>query len=38
MGKRLLARAELSAAIDLYRSMDMTLWLPLAEAAQVEAR
>jgi class 3 adenylate cyclase/tetratricopeptide (TPR) repeat protein len=27
------ARAELSAAIDLYRAMDMTLWLPQAEAA-----
>jgi tetratricopeptide (TPR) repeat protein len=27
------ARAALSAAIDLYRSMDMTLWLPQAEAA-----
>ena len=32
------ARAELSTAIDLYRSMEMTLWLPQAEAAlaQVE--
>jgi tetratricopeptide (TPR) repeat protein len=27
------ARAELSAAIDLYRAMEMTLWLPQAEAA-----
>jgi Flp pilus assembly protein TadD len=27
------ARAELSTAIDLYRAMDMTLWLPQAEAA-----
>jgi tetratricopeptide (TPR) repeat protein len=26
-------RAELSTAIDLYRAMDMTLWLPQAEAA-----
>jgi tetratricopeptide (TPR) repeat protein len=26
------ARAELSAAIELYRTMDMTLWLPQAEA------
>jgi tetratricopeptide (TPR) repeat protein len=26
------ARAELSAAIDLYRAMDMTFWLPQAEA------
>ena len=32
------ARLALSAAIDLYRAMDMTLWLPQAEAAlaQVE--
>jgi class 3 adenylate cyclase/tetratricopeptide (TPR) repeat protein len=27
------ARAALSAAIDLYRTMDMTFWLPQAEAA-----
>jgi tetratricopeptide (TPR) repeat protein len=27
------ARAELSAAIDLYRALDMTFWLPQAEAA-----
>jgi tetratricopeptide (TPR) repeat protein len=34
------ARAELSAAIELYRSMDMTFWLPQAKAplAQVEGR
>jgi tetratricopeptide (TPR) repeat protein len=34
------ARAELSAAIDLYRAMEMTFWLPQAEAAlaQVEGR
>src|SRR5206468_7849988 len=34
------ARAELSAAIDLYRAMDMTFWLPQAEAAlaQVEGQ
>jgi tetratricopeptide (TPR) repeat protein len=33
------ARAALSAAIELYRAMDMTFWLPQAEAAlaQVEA-
>jgi hypothetical protein len=32
------ARAALAAAIDLYRAMDMTFWLPQAEAtlAQVE--
>jgi tetratricopeptide (TPR) repeat protein len=27
------ARAELTTAIDLYRAMDMTFWLPQAEAA-----
>jgi len=34
------ARAALAAAIDLYRAMDMTFWLPQAEAAlaQVEER
>jgi class 3 adenylate cyclase/tetratricopeptide (TPR) repeat protein len=34
------ARTALSAAIDLYRAMDMTLWLPQAEAAlaQVESQ
>ena len=34
------ARAELSAAIDLYRAMEMTFWLPQAEAAlaQIEER
>ena len=32
------ARSELFTAIDLYRAMDMTFWLPPAEAtlAQVE--
>jgi len=34
------ARTALAAAIDLYRAMDMTFWLPQAEAAlaQVEGR
>jgi hypothetical protein len=34
------ARAALSTAIDLYREMEMTFWLPEAEAAlaQIEAR
>jgi tetratricopeptide (TPR) repeat protein len=34
------AHAELTAAIELYRTMDMTFWLPQAEAAlaQVEER
>jgi tetratricopeptide (TPR) repeat protein len=31
------AHAELSAAIDLYRAMEMTFWLPQAEAALAEA-
>ena len=37
-GQRQQARTELSAAIDLYRTMDMTFWLPQAQAAlaQVE--
>ena len=30
------ARAGLSAAIDLYRAMDMTFWLPQAEAALLQ--
>lgn len=32
-GRRAEARAELSIAIELYRAMAMTLWLPQAEAA-----
>jgi hypothetical protein len=37
-GRRAEARAELSAALELYRAMEMTFWLPQAEAAlaQVE--
>jgi tetratricopeptide (TPR) repeat protein len=39
-GQRQQAQAEVSAAIDLYRAMDMTFWLSQAEAAiaQVERR
>jgi tetratricopeptide (TPR) repeat protein len=39
-GQREQARAELSTAIALYRAMEMTFWLPQAEAAlaQVEGR
>ena len=39
-GQQELARAELSTAIDLYRAMDMTFWLPQAEAvlAQMKGR
>ena len=33
IGHRAEARAELAAAIDLYRAMDMTFWLPQTEAA-----
>ena len=32
-GRAALARAALSTAIVLYRAMDMTFWLPAAEAA-----
>jgi tetratricopeptide (TPR) repeat protein len=32
-GQRAQARTELAAAIELYRIMDMTFWLPQAEAA-----
>jgi len=32
------ARAELSAAITLYRAMDMTFWLPQTEAALVQGQ
>jgi tetratricopeptide (TPR) repeat protein len=32
------ARAALSAAIDLYRAMDMTFWLPQTEAALAQVR
>jgi hypothetical protein len=32
-GRRWQARAALTTAIDLYRDMDMTFWLPQAEAA-----
>src|SRR5262249_33957629 len=40
MGQRAQARAELTAAVELYRSMDMTFWLPQAEAtlAQTEGQ
>jgi tetratricopeptide (TPR) repeat protein len=40
IGRRAEAHAELSAAIELYRAMEMTFWLPQAEAmlAQVEER
>jgi class 3 adenylate cyclase/tetratricopeptide (TPR) repeat protein len=40
VGRQDQARTELSTAIEFYRSMDMTFWLPQAEAAlaQVEGR
>jgi tetratricopeptide (TPR) repeat protein len=40
LGHRAQAHGELSAALELYRAMDMTFWLPQAEAAlaQVEGR
>ncbi|MBD0328142.1 MAG: hypothetical protein ICV68_17090 [Pyrinomonadaceae bacterium] len=37
IGRRQEARAELSTAIELYRAMDMTFWLPQAEAELAEA-
>ena len=37
MGRARPARAELSAAIELYRAMEMTFWLPQAEAALEQA-
>ncbi len=36
-GQRQQAQAELSAAIDLYRAMDMTFWLPQAEAVLAQS-
>jgi tetratricopeptide (TPR) repeat protein len=36
IGQQEQARAELSAAIGLYRAMDMTFWLPQTEAAQAQ--
>ena len=36
IGRREQARAELSPAIELYRAMEMTFWLPQAEAALAE--
>ena len=32
------ARAELSAAIELYRAMEMQFWLPQAEATLAQVR
>ena len=37
-GQREQARAALSTAIELYRAMDMTFWLPQTEAALAEVR
>jgi class 3 adenylate cyclase/tetratricopeptide (TPR) repeat protein len=37
VGRREQARTELSTAIELYRAMDMTFWLPQAEAALARA-
>jgi hypothetical protein len=33
LGRPEQARTELTAAIELYRAMDMTFWLPRTEAA-----
>jgi len=37
-GQREQAHAALVTAIDLYRAMDMTLWLPQAEAALAQVQ
>jgi tetratricopeptide (TPR) repeat protein len=37
IGRRAEARAALSAAVELYRAMEMTFWLPQAEDALAEA-
>jgi tetratricopeptide (TPR) repeat protein len=37
IGQQEQARAALTTAIELYRAMDMTFWLPQAEAALVQA-
>jgi tetratricopeptide (TPR) repeat protein len=37
IGQQESSRTELSAAIELYRAMDMTFWLPQAEAALISA-
>jgi tetratricopeptide (TPR) repeat protein len=38
IGRMEQARTELSAAIALYRAMDMTFWLPQAEAALAQVK
>jgi hypothetical protein len=40
MGQQEQARTALSTAVDMYRAMEMTFWLPETEAAlaQVEGR
>ena len=37
LGRPEQARIELTTAIELYRAMDMTFWLPQAEAALAQA-
>ena len=37
-GRAALARAALSTAIEMYRAMDMTFWLPQAEAALAQGQ
>jgi hypothetical protein len=36
-GRRTGAHTELSVAVELYRAMEMTFWLPQAEAALAQA-
>jgi tetratricopeptide repeat protein len=37
-GRAALAHAALSTAIEMYRAMDMTFWLPQAEAALAQGK
>jgi tetratricopeptide (TPR) repeat protein len=38
IGRQAAARTELSAAVELYRSMEMTFWMPQVEAALAEVK
>jgi hypothetical protein len=38
IGRGAQARAALSTAIELYRAMDMTFWLPQAEAVLAQVK
>jgi len=38
MGQQEKGRSEISTAIEMYRSMDMTFWFPQAEAPLAQVR